>query len=143
MASLSLVIVKPGWSCWRTARAARASASRPRSIRALTCTAKVGGNRGFTAADRLLSSRALRWSPPSQRRILMHIGEIGPDLRHGGIEGACLLQIGEPLGEGLLGLRPVPDFGPGLAGVIDGLEGVRPAAYGALVLRLLELEVEG
>jgi hypothetical protein len=62
----------------------------------------------------------------------MRIGEIGPDLRHGRIEGERLLQVSERLVVGLLVLRLVPELGLGLAGVIDRLKIVRPATRGAL-----------
>src|SRR2546425_12300708 len=73
----------------------------------------------------------------------MSIGYVGPYLRHLRIESECLLEVGKRLVVGLPGRRFVPELGPGLTGVIDGLEVLRPAARGALALRLLELEVEG
>src|SRR5262249_62219562 len=73
----------------------------------------------------------------------MCIGQVGPYLRHLRIESERLLDVGKRLVVGLLGRRFVPEFGPGLTGVIDGLEVLRPAARGALALRLLELEMEG
>src|SRR5215831_2458086 len=73
----------------------------------------------------------------------MCIGQISPYLRHLWIESECLFEVGKRLLIGLPGRWFVPEFGPGLTGVIDSLEVLRSAARGALALCLLELEVQG
>src|SRR5262249_49191333 len=84
-----------------------------------------------------------RWAPPEGFRAGMRIGKISPYLRHVGIEGERFFEVGECLVVGLLALRLVPELGPGFAGVIDGIEILRPAMCSALALCLLELEIEG